>query len=79
MHRRERLDGAREFAFDRALVVHLLEELALGWLHGEGYIDSIEQVRLRPCATDLGFWADVPEERLVRPDFLALRPEEARA
>jgi FdhD protein len=43
----------------------LLEELAIGWLHGEGYIDSIEQVHLRPCATDLGFWAEVPEERLL--------------
>jgi FdhD protein len=43
----------------------LLEELAIGWLHGEGYIDSIEQVHLRPCATDLGFWADVPEERVA--------------
>jgi len=43
----------------------LLEELAVGWLHGEGYIDSIDQVHLRPCATDLGFWAEVPEERLL--------------
>ena len=43
----------------------LLEELAIGWLHGEGYIDSIDQVHLRPCATDLGFWAEVPEERLL--------------
>ena len=43
----------------------LLEELAIGWLHGEGYIDSIDQVRLRPCATDLGFWAEVPEERVL--------------
>jgi FdhD protein len=40
----------------------LLEELAIGWLHGEGYIDRIDQVHLRPCATDLGFWAEVPEE-----------------
>lgn len=38
----------------------LLEELAIGWLHGEGYIDSLDQVHLRPCATDLGFWAEVP-------------------
>ncbi len=38
-----------------------LEELAVGWLHGEGYIDAIDQVKLRPCATDLGFWAEVPE------------------
>ena len=43
----------------------LLEELAIGWLHGEGYIDTIDQVRLRPCATDLGFWADVPEDRVA--------------
>ena len=33
----------------------LLEELAVGWLHGEGYIDRVEEVQLRPCATDLGF------------------------
>ena len=43
----------------------LLEELAIGWLHGEGYIDSIDQVHLRPCATDPGFWAEVPEERVL--------------
>jgi FdhD protein len=43
----------------------LLEELAIGWLHGEGYIDTIDQVHLRPCATDLGFWADVPEDRVA--------------
>jgi len=43
----------------------LLEELAIGWLHGEGYIDTIEQVHLRPCATDLGFWAEVPEARVA--------------
>jgi FdhD protein len=43
----------------------LLEELAIGWLHGEGYIDSVDQVHLRPCATDLGFWADVSEDRVA--------------
>jgi FdhD protein len=37
-----------------------LEELAVGWLHGEGYIRSLADLkRLRPCATDLGFWADI--------------------
>src|SRR5437867_9150421 len=37
-----------------------LEELAVGWLHGEGYIGSLSDLKkLRPCATDLGFWADV--------------------
>ena len=38
----------------------LLEELAVGWLHGEGYIHSAADVQLRPCASDLGFWATVP-------------------
>jgi FdhD protein len=42
-----------------------LEELAVGWLHGEGYIGGLDDlVQLRPCATDLGFWADVKTERL---------------
>ena len=42
-----------------------LEELAVGWLHGEGYIASLAELRaLQPCATDLGFRAEVPEERL---------------
>jgi FdhD protein len=40
-----------------------LEELAVGWLHGEGYIRSLADLRrLRPCATDVGFWADVTPE-----------------
>jgi FdhD protein len=43
----------------------LLEELAIGWLHGEGYIDRLDEVHLRPCATDLGFWADVPPARVA--------------
>jgi len=43
-----------------------LEELAIGWLHGEGYIASLDDlVQLRPCAPDLGFWADVKPERLA--------------
>ncbi len=43
-----------------------LEELAVGWLHGEGYIESRDDLlRLRPCATDLGFWADVKPERVA--------------
>jgi len=43
-----------------------LEELAVGWLHGEGYIGSLDDLRsLRPCATDLGFWAEVDEARVA--------------
>jgi len=42
-----------------------LEELAVGWLHGEGYIEMIaDLLSLRPCATDLGFWAEIAPERL---------------
>src|SRR6266571_4190251 len=42
-----------------------LEELATGWLHGEGYIETLDDlVKLRPCATDLGFWAEVKPERV---------------
>jgi FdhD protein len=52
----------------------LLEELAIGWLHGEGYIDSIDQVHLRPCATDLGFWASIPEERVAAVQAEGRRP-----
>jgi FdhD protein len=44
-----------------------LEELAVGWLHGEGYLGTIDDLRqLRPCATDLGFWADVNPERVAQ-------------
>jgi FdhD protein len=43
-----------------------LEELAVGWLHGEGFIAHADDlVKLRPCATDLGFWADVAPERVA--------------
>jgi formate dehydrogenase accessory protein FdhD len=43
-----------------------LEELAVGWLHGEGYIAGADELlKLRPCATDLGFWAEVPAARVT--------------
>ena len=42
-----------------------LEELAVGWLHGEGYIEALADLRsLTPCATDLGFWAELAPERV---------------
>lgn len=52
----------------------LLEELAVGWLAGEGFIESIEELHLRPCATDLGFWAEIPAERLARVRAEGRRP-----
>ena len=52
----------------------LLEELAIGWLHGEGYIDRVDQVHLRPCATDLGVWAEVPAERVALVEAEGSRP-----
>jgi len=51
-----------------------LEELAVGWLHGEGYIDSVGEVKLRPCATDLGFWAEVPEANVAAVQAEGRRP-----
>ena len=52
----------------------LLEELAVGWLAGEGYIEAIDDVRLRPCATDLGFWAELAPERVERVRLESRRP-----
>jgi len=52
----------------------LLEELVVGWLHGEGYISDISQVTLRPCATDLGFWAEVPSEQVAAVSAERRRP-----
>ncbi len=44
-----------------------LEELCVGWLHGEGYIRALKDLlSLRPCATDLGFWAEVAAEDVAR-------------
>jgi len=41
-----------------------LEELVVGWLHGEGYIERASEVlRMRPCASEMGFWVDVSPER----------------
>jgi FdhD protein len=41
-----------------------LDELVVGWLHGEGYIETTaDLLSLRPCLKELGFWAEVPAER----------------
>jgi FdhD protein len=41
-----------------------LDELVVGWLFGEGYIDrQSEIVRMRPCVSELGFWVEVPLDK----------------
>ena len=41
-----------------------LDELVVGWLHGEGYIETMaDLLEMRPCAREPGFWVKVPEER----------------
>lgn len=41
-----------------------LDELVAGWLYGEGYVETADDIRsMRPCAQELGFWVEVPRER----------------
>ena len=41
-----------------------LEDLVVGWIFGEGYIDRAADIRrMRPCAAELGFWVDVDPAR----------------
>ncbi|MGQ0641664.1 MAG: formate dehydrogenase accessory sulfurtransferase FdhD [Gemmatimonadaceae bacterium] len=41
-----------------------LNDLVIGWLFGEGYIESVRDIiRMRPCTKELGFWVDVTPER----------------
>ncbi|HJU74346.1 MAG TPA: formate dehydrogenase accessory sulfurtransferase FdhD [Gemmatimonadaceae bacterium] len=41
-----------------------LDDLVIGWLFGEGYIEGLHDiVRMRPCTKELGFWVDIPAER----------------
>ena len=41
-----------------------LDDLVAGWLFGEGYIDRAgDLLRMRPCASELGFWVEVPAEK----------------
>jgi len=42
-----------------------LDELVVGWLFGEGFIDRQADIaRMRPCTRELGFWVDLPSERV---------------
>jgi FdhD protein len=41
-----------------------LDELVVGWLYGEGYINATGDIlRMRPCTRELGFWVDIASER----------------
>ncbi len=42
-----------------------LDDLVIGWLFGEGYIDGLPDLqRMRPCTKELGFWVDVAPARV---------------
>ena len=43
-----------------------LDELVVGWLYGEGLIDSPRDIlRMRPCTKELGFWVDLDPARVA--------------
>lgn len=43
-----------------------LDALVVGWLFGEGYIDTLADIRrMRPCTRELGFWVDLSPERVA--------------
>ena len=43
-----------------------LDDLVVGWLFGEGYIDQISDIaKMRPCAREPGFWVDIAPERVT--------------
>ena len=43
-----------------------LDDLVVGWLFGEGYIDRLEDIaKMRPCAREPGFWVDIAPERVA--------------
>jgi FdhD protein len=51
-----------------------LDELVVGWLFGEGYIDRLEDiVKMRPCAREPGFWVDIAPERVAAVDSSSRR------
>jgi FdhD protein len=42
-----------------------LDDLVVGWLFGEGFIDRVDDItRMRPCTRELGFWVDVAPARV---------------
>ncbi len=51
-----------------------LDDLVVGWLFGEGYIDRLEDItRMRPCAREPGFWVDIAPERVAAIDASSRR------
>ena len=43
-----------------------LDELVVGWLFGEGFINGIADIKkMRPCTRELGFWVDIEPEQVA--------------
>ena len=43
-----------------------LDDLVVGWLYGEGYIDTLSDIqKMRPCAREPGFWVDIDPARIT--------------
>lgn len=51
-----------------------LDALVIGWLFGEGYIESPRDIlRMRPCTKELGFWVDLDPQRIATVDGMSRR------
>ncbi len=51
-----------------------LDALVIGWLFGEGYIESPRDIlRMRPCTKELGFWVDLDPLRVAAVDGMSRR------
>ena len=51
-----------------------LDVLVVGWLFGEGYIESPRDIlRMRPCTKELGFWVDLDPQRIAAVDGMSRR------
>lgn len=51
-----------------------LDDLVIGWLFGEGYIESLRDItRMRPCTKELGFWVDIDPARVAAVEGMSRR------
>lgn len=51
-----------------------LDDLVVGWLFGEGYIDGVKDIqRMRPCTREPGFWVDLAPARVTAVDGMERR------